>query len=199
MPHHALVRNFVEQEVIDIDIQPTPNPNALKFIANKPVKLEGNSSYKSPMECGENKLAIQLFMIRGVDQLHFFDNVVTVTKFNYEEWENVEPKIVETLTTALPEHNPDYFDPDPEAERRRALSPELLQIEQILDRTIRPGLQGDGGDIVAVNYEDHVLIVRYQGACGTCPSSTTGTLEAIKGILRDEFDPEIDVYIAPDF
>ncbi len=187
------------QEMIDIDIQPTPNPNALKFIANRPFKLEGNSSYKSPMECGENKLAIKLFMIRGVDQLHFFDNVVTVTKFNYEDWDNVEPKIVETLTHDLPEHDPDYHDPDPESDRRKALSPELQQIEDILDRTIRPGLQGDGGDIQTVNYEDHVLVVRYQGACGTCPSSTTGTLEAIKGILRDEFDPEIDVYIAPDF
>tara|TARA_R110000868_G_scaffold156866_5_gene383961 strand:- start:3726 stop:4295 length:570 start_codon:yes stop_codon:yes gene_type:complete len=189
----------VEQQTIDLDIQPTPNPNALKFIADRPFKLEGNSSYKSPMECGENKLAIKLFMIRGVDQLHFFDNVVTVTKFNYEEWENVEPKIIETIVQGLPDHNPDYFDPDPEAERRRNLSPELTKIEEILDRTIRPGLQGDGGDIVAMSYEDHILVVKYQGACGTCPSSTTGTLEAIKGILRDEYDPEIEVYIAPDF
>lgn len=189
----------MDTATIDIDIQPTPNPNALKFIANKPFKLEGNSSYKSPMECGENKLAVKLFMIRGVDQLHFFDNVVTVTKFNYEEWDSVEPKIVETITHDLPEHNPDYHDPDPEADRRKALSPEMQEIENILDRTIRPGLQGDGGDIQTVNYEDHVLIVRYQGACGTCPSSTTGTLEAIKSILREEFDPEIDVYIAPDF
>ena len=50
-----------------------------------------------------------------------------------------------------------------------------------------------------MSYEDHVLVVKYQGACGTCPSSATGTLEAIKGILRDEYDPEIEVYIAPDF
>jgi len=48
------------------------------------------------------------------------------------------------------------------------------------------------------DFKDNVLIVKYQGACGTCPSSTTGTLEAIRSILRDEFDPQIEVYLAPE-
>ncbi|MGZ3691140.1 MAG: NifU family protein [Pseudobdellovibrio sp.] len=33
----------------------------------------------------------------------------------------------------------------------------------------------------------------YQGACGTCPSSTSGTLMAIEGILKDEFNPSVEV------
>ena len=73
-----------------------------------------------------------------------------------------------------------------------------IQIEEILDRRIRPGLQGDGGDLKVLSYNDNVLLVQYQGACGTCPSSTTGTLEAIRAILQDEYDPEIEVYIAPE-
>ena len=184
---------------IEVFIQPTPNPNALKFVLDRPVKMTGNSTYTTPSQCGENKLALHLFSIRGVDQLHFFDNMITVTKFNYEEWEEIEDKIKKSLEEHIVSHNPNYHDPDPEADRRKKLSPELLQIEEILDRTIRPGLEGDGGDIMALSYEDHILIVKYQGACGTCPSSATGTLEAIKGILRDEFDPEIDVFIAPEF
>lgn len=184
---------------MEIFVEPTPNPNALKFIAETPVKNTGSSTYRTPMECDQNPLARELFMIRGVDQLHFFDNVITVTKFNFEDWETMEPEITKLLQEKMPQHNPDYFDPDPEAERRRNLPPELQEIEQILDRTIRPGLQGDGGDIQALSLEDNVLLVRYQGACGTCPSSTTGTLEAIKGILRDEYHPEIQVYIAPEF
>ncbi|MDC1173978.1 NifU family protein [Bacteriovoracaceae bacterium] len=187
------------EQKISVFIQPTPNPNALKFIADKQVKKEGNSTYKSPMDCGENELAMKLFEIRGIDQVHFFDNVITITKFGYEDWDEVEPKIMNTIKEVLPNHNADYFDPDPEADRRRALPPEMQEIENILDRTIRPGLQGDGGDIQTVSYEDGVLLVRYQGACGTCPSSTTGTLQAIQGILKDEYSPEIQVYIAPDY
>lgn len=184
---------------IDIDIQPTPNPNALKFILNVPVKNNGNSTYKTPVSCGENKLALELFKVRGIDQLHFFENVIAITKFTYEDWNSVEGGVIQTLKDHVPDHDPDYEDPNPEAERRKNLSPELQQIENILDKTIRPGLQGDGGDIQALSYEDNILMVKYQGACGTCPSSTTGTLEAIKAILRDELNPDIEVYIAPEF
>ena len=184
---------------LDIDIQPTPNPNALKFIINLPVKLEGNSTYKSPSECQDNHLALELFKVRGIDQLHFFENVIAITKFSYEDWTSVETGVMKTLKEFMPTHNPNYNDPNPEADRRKNLSPELQQIETILDKTIRPGLQGDGGDIQALTYQDNILMVKYQGACGTCPSSTTGTLEAIKSILRDELNPEIEVYIAPDF
>ena len=184
---------------LDIDIQPTPNPNALKFIINMPVKIEGNSTYKSPSECQDNQLALELFKVRGIDQLHFFENVIAITKFSYEDWTSVETAVMKTLKEFMPTHNPNYNDPNPEADRRKNLTPELQQIESILDKTIRPGLQADGGDIQALTYQDNILMVKYQGACGTCPSSTTGTLEAIKSILRDEMNPELEVYIAPEF
>lgn len=184
---------------LDIDIQPTPNPNALKFILNMPVKNIGNSTYKSPSECGDNLLALELFKVRGIDQLHFFENVIAITKFSYEDWDSVEANVSKVLKLQMPIHNPDYNDPNPEAERRQNLSPELQAIETILDKTIRPGLQGDGGDIQALTYQDNILMVKYQGACGTCPSSASGTLEAIKAILRDEINPDIEVYIAPEF
>ena len=122
---------------LDIDIQPTPNPNALKFIINLPVKLEGNSTYKSPSECQDNQLALELFKVRGIDQLHFFENVIAITKFSYEDWTSVESAVMKTLKEFMPTHNPNYNDPNPEADRRKNLTPELQQIELILDKTIR--------------------------------------------------------------
>ncbi len=184
---------------VSVLAQPTPNPNALKFVLNREVKREGYSTYRSPVECGENPLGRELFAIRGVDQIHFFENTITVTKFSYEEWESIEGQIMQTIQKHMPQHDPDYYDPDPEAERRAGLSEELKKIEGILDKTVRPGLQADGGDIMALSYENHVLMVKYAGACGTCPSATTGTLYAIKSILQEQFDPEIEVFIAPQF
>ena len=44
-----------------------------------------------------------------------------------------------------------------------------------------------------LKFEENKVYVSYQGACGTCPSSTTGTLMAIEGILKDEFNPSVEV------
>lgn len=178
--------------------QPTPNPNALKFILHKEVKKEGKTSFKNPKQAKEVELAAALFDLRGVDQVHFFQNVITISKFTFEPWDSLEPAVITQIEALIDDHNPEFVDHDPEVERRKHLTGDQLEIEEILDRRIRPGLQGDGGDLKVLSYNEKVLIVQYQGACGTCPSSTTGTLEAIRGILQDEFDPEIEVYIAPE-
>jgi Fe-S cluster biogenesis protein NfuA len=39
------------------------------------------------------------------------------------------------------------------------------------------------------------LVVHYQGACGTCPSSISGTLRGIENLLRT-IEPEIEVVAA---
>ena len=183
---------------MEITIQPTPNPNALKFILDRDVKSEGKASFKTPQDCKDIPLAAALFDLRGVDQIHFFQNVITVSKFSFEDWEHLEPAVQTCIESFVDDHNPEFKAHNPEEERRSNLSPELRSIEDILDKRIRPGLQGDGGDIVVKDYKDNILIVKYQGACGTCPSSTAGTLEAIRSILKDEVSPEIEVYLAPE-
>jgi Fe-S cluster biogenesis protein NfuA len=183
---------------LDIIVQPTPNPNALKFILDKDVKTEGKAAFKSAADCQGVPLAEALFDLRGVDQIHFFQNVVTISKFSFEEWEALEPAVKTCLENHLADHDPSFTQADPRTALRANLSPEVQQIEELLDKRIRPGLQGDGGDLVVKDYKDNVLLIKYQGSCGTCPSSSAGTLEAIRGILRDEFNPDIEVYIAPE-
>jgi Fe-S cluster biogenesis protein NfuA len=183
---------------LEITIQPTPNPNALKFILSQDVITEGKISFKTPQDCREVPLAASLFDLRGVDQIHFFQNVITISKFSFEDWEALEPAVQTCIESFIEDHDSNIKVFDPEADRRAHLTPEMQKIEEILDKRIRPGLQGDGGDLVVKDFKENVLIVKYQGACGTCPSSTTGTLEAIRSILRDEFHQDIEVYLAPE-
>lgn len=183
---------------MEITIQPTPNPNALKFILENDVKTEGKVSFKTPQDCKDIPLAAALFDLRGVDQIHFFQNVITISKFSFEDWDSLEPAVQTCIESFIEDHDPNFKVNNPEEDRRSNLSPEIRQIEEILDKRIRPGLQGDGGDIAVKDFKDNVLIVKYQGACGTCPSSTTGTLEAIRSILRDEVNQDIEVYLAPE-
>lgn len=182
---------------IEIHVLTTPNPNALKFMLSTVVKTEGASSYSSAKQCGENKLAYHIFEVRGIDKLYFFNDSITVTKFSYVPWKEIEDKIEEIIKEHIESHDPNYLQEDKEEKRRENLPKEIQEIEKILDQHIRPALQADGGDLEVIEYQKDVLIIRYQGACGTCPSATFGTLEAIKGVLIAEFNPEINVYIAP--
>ena len=71
--------------------------------------------------------------------------------------------------------------------------PKLREIEAILDERIRPYLAGDGGWLEVIELADNTLKIRYEGACGSCPSSLTGTLAAIENMIKEEIDPEIEV------
>jgi Fe-S cluster biogenesis protein NfuA len=62
----------------------------------------------------------------------------------------------------------------------------------LLDEQIRPYLQGDGGDLYVLGLEDNRLTVHYQGACGSCPSSMSGTLVSIEQLLKT-IEPDIEV------
>ena len=69
----------------------------------------------------------------------------------------------------------------------------LSAINALLDERIRPYLAGDGGWLEVLELTDETLTIRYEGACGSCPSSLTGTLMAIENLIRDEIDPDLSV------
>jgi Fe-S cluster biogenesis protein NfuA len=74
-----------------------------------------------------------------------------------------------------------------EADRAR-----LERINELLDEQVRPYLQGDGGDLYVLGLEENKLTVHYQGACGSCPSSISGTLAGIESLVR-QIEPDIEV------
>lgn len=183
----------VTNEPVLIRVQGTPNPSAWKFVLDRAVLTDGKATYSTIQEAEHNVLAHSIFQIDGVRQVHFFQNVITVThQFDYDS-DKIQEEVCSVIQTRMPVHNPNQTVVDEKKLSRQNLSPDLQKIEEILDRTIRPGLQGDGGDIEIVKFEDDKVYVIYQGACGTCPSSTTGTLMAIEGILKEEFRPSIEV------
>lgn len=180
-------------------IQGTPNPNALKFILNTPVKTQGNYTYKSSADCEHNLLAKLVFDLNSsITEVYFFDNYITVTQDGSSDWDILEETIQMTILENISNHNPDFETPVVEkASTEVSGDPEQIsQINTVLDSTIRPALQMDGGDLQLISYADNQLVVQYQGACGSCPSATSGTLIAIENILKDQFNPEISVTLA---
>ncbi|KAG2697741.1 hypothetical protein I3760_07G119200 [Carya illinoinensis] len=52
---------------------------------------------------------------------------------------------------------------------------------------VRPYLIADGGNVDVVSVEDGIVSLKLQGACGSCPSSTTTMKMGIEQVLKEKF------------
>jgi NFU1 iron-sulfur cluster scaffold homolog, mitochondrial len=177
-----------------IRIEFTPSQDAKKFICPSAVINQGDKTYKEGLAFENNELARALFDIAGVLETYFFENKITVTKSAETDWNVLESDIIGTIEQFLPEHDIKLND---EIVKQR--DPELRKIDDILDQTIRPALAGDGGGLELIGLDGNTLTINYQGACGACPSAIGGTLNAINGILRERYNPDLTVEVASMF
>ena len=63
-------------------------------------------------------------------------------------------------------------------------------VEKVIDETIRPYLVSDGGNIELDLVEGNKVVISFQGACGSCPSSAGGTLRGIERAIRQNVFPD---------
>src|SRR3989338_5712530 len=92
-----------------IQIQSTPNPNALKFILNVPIRTQGNVTFKNAADAQLVPLAKGLFNIENVREVYFYDNYITVTQDGNGDWDVLEGKIKSSISENINAHNPDFI------------------------------------------------------------------------------------------
>jgi Fe-S cluster biogenesis protein NfuA len=183
------------------DIQETPNPNAVKFILKEPVTNGVARQFDSADKAQDDPLAKALFDTGHVVSLFYMDKMVTVEKRNEDDWDELLPELAVPIRAA--EATTATAGAAAAAAGASSLGgplaavmsddPRLVQINEILDEKVRPALAGDGGYLEVLGIKDNTLSIRYQGACGSCPSSLTGTLMAIEGMIKQEVDPDLEV------
>jgi Fe-S cluster biogenesis protein NfuA len=119
------------------------------------------------------------------------DKFVTIEKDPVVDWGKIQRPFINLIK---------MFDKSlihAEAESHQINSEEqdelLKQINLLLDKRVRPALAGDGGGLQVMGLDGYTLKVRYQGACGSCPSAISGTLNAIENLLKREINPALEV------
>ncbi len=180
------------------DIQETPNPNAVKFILKEPVSHGTSHSFDSAEKAEDDKLAKSIFDAGDVVSVFYMDKMITIEKTDESEWDEILPVLAVPIRAAESvASNGGNGNAAKEVGGAigAALSdnPLITQIDELLDERIRPYLASDGGWLEILDLEDKTLRIRYQGACGSCPSSLTGTLMAIENMIKSEIDSEIEV------
>jgi Fe-S cluster biogenesis protein NfuA len=173
-----------------IEVQGTPNPDALKFITDARLVERGAKSFENANAAKGDDLGEALFASGSVASVFVLDRFVTVTKLPNADWPILEPK----LRAAIESRGKAVAVVAPPPASASATNDEILsKIEEIIDENVRPALAGDGGGLEVLAYQDGVLTVHYQGACGSCPSASAGTLYAIQNLLQRMLDPKIQV------
>jgi Fe-S cluster biogenesis protein NfuA len=185
-------------------IQPTPNPNAFKFLVDQTLAKSGQTlAYSKPEQAQKDVLAQGLFAIPGIETLFFCDNFVTVSMTAQADWRAVAEQVTRLLEShVVTEPHADTSTRAPASDNPLDTLPKggdpamLSRINSLLDDRVRPALAGDGGGLQVLGLEGKTLSIRYQGACGSCPSSTSGTLIAIQNLLQSEIDEELVVQMS---
>ncbi len=90
-----------------IEIETTPNPNALKFNLNGQISAETRSFLRAEDADGVDELAKALFAIPGVTGVMFCQDFVTVNKQTEIKWGGVKTKVIRLLEAGAQDNLPE--------------------------------------------------------------------------------------------
>ena len=179
-----------------LSIQPTPNPTAFKFVVDETMQTEGSRYYNNATEAAKDSLATELFALKDVQTVYFAEDFATVTSTDGADLDALHQQVQKVLETHASGGSPVAGGAPAAAASVTVTSDDgamLDSINELLDERVRPALAGDGGGLQILALENKVLRIRYEGACGSCPSSISGTLNAIQNLLQMEVDEELTV------
>jgi Fe-S cluster biogenesis protein NfuA len=177
------------------EIEYTPNPNAVKFVLKDAVAVGFPKSFPNAETAEHDDLAKALFAVGHVSSVFMQDKFLTVTKTEDKGWPEMLPLLAAPIRAAtglggqagVPTTARVFSKIDDEND------PLLKDIRMVLESGILPALAADGGGLELIGRHEKQIMIRYMGACDSCPASMTGTLAAIEGMLQKEVDPEIVV------
>src|SRR3954471_12725583 len=92
--------------VISIYTEMTPNPETMKFVANKLLYPGKSIDFPDMDSAKPSPLAIELFGFPFIKSVFIASNFVTLTKTNDTEWQDVIPTVRQFLKEYLEEGKP---------------------------------------------------------------------------------------------
>ncbi|MDF1671861.1 MAG: NifU family protein [Vicingaceae bacterium] len=181
----------------------TPNPNTMKFVANRWL-VTNDKSYEilaHERVGGPSLLAEKLFNFPFINGVFIAGNFVTVTKSDVIEWTDVVMELREFITGYLNTDgmevireeflNVEEKEEEIELEKNtKDFTDFEKRISEILDEYIKPAVESDGGAIELDSFDDGVVKVVLKGSCSGCPSSTATLKGGIESLLKNML-PEV--------
>ena len=80
-----------------LEVQPTPNPNALKFLLDRQI-AEHPTSFFNADAAADHAVARRLFAVPGVSSLLLLGDFVTVNKSSEASWADIKAQVRRVLS-----------------------------------------------------------------------------------------------------
>ena len=189
--------------IISIYTEMTPNPETMKFVANKLLYPGKSIEIQDESQAAASPLAKELFSFPFIKSVFIASNFVTVTKTaDIEDWMDVIPSVKQFLKEYL-ENNGQVVNEEEAAKIKQDAGNIVLsddtdvvkRIKELLDNYVRPAVEMDGGAIQFKNYDEGVVSLMLQGSCSGCPSSMVTLKAGIEGMMK-RMIPEVKEVVA---
>jgi NFU1 iron-sulfur cluster scaffold homolog, mitochondrial len=190
--------------VISIYTEMTPNPETMKFVANKLLYPGKSIDFQDETFAGPSPLAKELFSFPFIKSVFIASNFVTLTKTaDTEDWQDVIPTIKQFLKEYLENGGAVINEDDIEAQKQQNAGNTVQaddddvvkRIKELLENYVKPAVEMDGGAIQFKSYEDGKVNLMLQGSCSGCPSSMITLKAGIEGMMK-RMIPEVQEVVA---
>lgn len=189
--------------IVSIYTEMTPNPETMKFVANKLMYPGKSIDFQDERSAGPSPLAKELFSFPFIKSVFIASNFVTLTKTpDTGDWQDVIPTIKQFLKDYLENGRP-VINEEEVAQMKQESGNVVAaddddvvkRIKELLENYVKPAVEMDGGAIQFRSYKEGIVNLMLQGSCSGCPSSMITLKAGIEGMMK-RMIPEVKEVVA---
>jgi NFU1 iron-sulfur cluster scaffold homolog, mitochondrial len=188
--------------IISIYTEMTPNPETMKFVANKLLYPGKHIDFPDEASAKPSPLATELFGFPFIRGVFIMANFITLTKTPETDWSDIIPTIKTFLKEYLEDNRP-VINEEEVVVTKAAASNEVSaddtdvvkRIKELLENYVKPAVEMDGGAIQFKDYDDGTVKLMLQGSCSGCPSSMITLKAGIENMMK-RMIPEVREVVA---
>ena len=169
-----------------IQIENTPNPNALKFQSEKQLsEVDTQEFQKKDLNQIKNEFVKNILNFEGVELVLISKNFMSVKKDEKTSWDTLKPSIISSINDHFEKNKEPIILKNNEVlnEKDNDEDETIQKIKDVLETKVRPAVAKDGGDIQFISFDKGIVNVKLKGSCSGCPSSTMTLKQGVQNLL----------------
>ena len=169
-----------------IQIENTPNPNALKFLSEKQLsEVETQEFQKKDLSQIKNEFVKNILNFDGVELVLISKNFMSVKKDEKTSWEILKPTIISSINDYFEKNNQPMILKKNSISKKKPIEENetIQQIKDVLETKVSPAVAKDGGDIQFISFNNGIVKVALKGSCSGCPSSVMTLKQGVQNLL----------------